>query len=464
LNCIHLCIPLRDAAAARVARVDENQPFRVEFKSQVLVRTVEGVDKVAAEASEFRRRLERGLPGAGQNTTSASSGSDRGEGISAGAGSGAGTSAARSKKQQQAPSVRSARGGAAVVAAPTMVTTFPDVHARERLRAMGEPRTDWSVYTAFAKDPRSQQLALKAGAGYDEPATTPAALGTAARVEKGFDFFKLAPGSDDLFTRSHKAQYFQSEVVNQLVFGNRPGGTFLEFGGGDGVMHANTYFFEKVHKWKGICIEPVLAHYLDILDERECTAIHGAVCAAGGTRTFVEVLGTQGWGGFADSYSESSWDKIRTGVKAEELALRLTKVTCFTLSEIVAMMGIAVLDYLIIDVEGKEYEVLQTLDFGSRHFPKVLVVQIEVNERHYEIREYMTARGYLPPIRIDANHPDDIYIHKDLAGPELDERIRKSEVGCTEACRRVQMCKRESWRRDSAICSESVWVDGPPES
>jgi hypothetical protein len=49
------------------------------------------------------------------------------------------------------------------------------------------------------------------------------------------------------------------QYVYETFFRRRPElqgkGVFVEFGAEDGVFNSNTYFFEKVLKWRGVLVE-----------------------------------------------------------------------------------------------------------------------------------------------------------------------------------------------------------------
>lgn len=206
-----------------------------------------------------------------------------------------------------------------------------------------------------------------------------------------------------------------------------------------------------------MCIEPVLEHYLDILERRSCKAFHGAVCDAPGTREFIEVRGNQGWGGFGDTFSEDHWQDIEKGFREGKLQVVVSEVRCYTLPELLASLGIEHIDYMIIDVEGFEHGVLSGLHLETPGaFPGVSVLQVEVNDKALPIRQLMARAGFSDPIRIDAMHPDDIYVSKELE-PQVRRNLLRTTLACQEQCRKPVFCPSTTWLPDSEKCSETLW-------
>merc|ERR1711865_647541 len=56
---------------------------------------------------------------------------------------------------------------------------------------------------------------------------------------------------------SFKSQHGQDRYAYQTFFPDASsGGTFIEFGARNGVDHSNTWFFEHIHQWHGVLLEP----------------------------------------------------------------------------------------------------------------------------------------------------------------------------------------------------------------
>eukprot|EP00966_Prymnesium_polylepis_P102672 2378404-Prymnesium_polylepis.1 len=57
----------------------------------------------------------------------------------------------------------------------------------------------------------------------------------------------------------YKGQEGQDKWVDQHIFRGRRGGVFVDLGCYDGVTYSNTWYFERVLNWSGVCVEPNVA-------------------------------------------------------------------------------------------------------------------------------------------------------------------------------------------------------------
>ena len=256
------------------------------------------------------------------------------------------------------------------------------------------------------------------------------------------------------FRKSLRAQYFQDETVNVLVFENRTSGYFLEAGAGDGDFHSNTYFYEKYLGWKGICIEPLPHHFENVQRVRSCMAFNGALCDREGPRSFIDFTTLKGHSGFYDTFPTEKQRNVNNAV----YPFKNITVQCYTLDQVVKQAGFPRLDYMIIDTEGYEYDLIKTFNLNNPSFP-INVVQVELNRNPSELRELFRKSNFLDPVRIDEHHPDDIYISKRLMSEtELQRRISTATVACSERCRRPVTCAAHQQATDKVECSTTQWT------
>ena len=174
----------------------------------------------------------------------------------------------------------------------------------------------------------------------------------------------------------------------------------MEFGASDGVSNSNSYYFEKHLDWKGICVEPVIPDYNALLKTRSCKAYQGAVlptCENSTVRIAVTPFrGTSGVRGH-----ELDGGHVRAadlGAKWGD-KVREYNVPCYTLQGLLEEAGYDHVDYLAIDTEGGELEIVEAFPWGEF---EVDVVQIEAvsktpkNTRdRVSIIEAMRENGYV---------------------------------------------------------------------
>ncbi len=162
------------------------------------------------------------------------------------------------------------------------------------------------------------------------------------------------------------AQNFE-DVMLYRVFRDRPTGFYIDVGAADPVHHSVTKWFYDLG-WSGINIEPRQAFFEAL--RRERTRDINLNCGAGaesGEAVFYELSHTNEWSSFDDAV------RIAAAKREETLVERPIKIC--TLDEIIERHAPGrPIDFLKIDVEGWEQQVLRGLDL-TRHRPTIFIVE-----------------------------------------------------------------------------------------
>lgn len=156
-------------------------------------------------------------------------------------------------------------------------------------------------------------------------------------------------------------------------------GTFLEFGAYDGVTFSNTFLLEKRFNWSGVLVDPIPKHFEQMRLHRDCISIHAAITV--NKKEFVKIL-------------ESPASNLSKPVNKSNITNKTHKVPAFTLVEIIDKYFPAKsLDFLSIDVEGEDLEILASVDFSKY---EINAICVEHNNRigSQEILKYMEKSGY----------------------------------------------------------------------
>ena len=179
-------------------------------------------------------------------------------------------------------------------------------------------------------------------------------------------------------------------------FGERREGFFVEVGAHDGVTFSNTYFLEAVG-WDGICVEPNPVRYRELVKNRpHSRALHAALVSAPANRVTLHVVRDE------DCLSHIRDDaRQRARVRVAGGPVEAVSVPAMTLDAV--LDGVArPVDLISIDVEGAELEVLEGLDL-VRKGPRVLLLEDNSQGADTRVREYLSAHGYAPRARLEAN-------------------------------------------------------------
>lgn len=193
----------------------------------------------------------------------------------------------------------------------------------------------------------------------------------------------------DAMRRKHAGRarsQFGHDAFVLAVLGERTGGYFVEVGVGDGVHLSNTHLLEHGFGWRGLLIEPNPAFHDSIRARRTATLDTRAAFSRGGeTMGFV-------------SYEElSTLLPFRDGDGHRRDGRPVIRVETATLDDILARHGApGAIDYLSIDTEGSELEVLKGLDL-ARYRPRVMTVEHNhVAARRRAMIRHLARHGYRP--------------------------------------------------------------------
>jgi len=206
--------------------------------------------------------------------------------------------------------------------------------------------------------------------------------------------------------RQYFSQSGQDWFIDQVLIKERRGGVFVDVGGYDGVTGSNTLFFEMFRAWTGLLIEPVADLLARACEVRRNPCIGAVVSGEASECDFLEVTaGFRQMSGRFETYDADLLKRLRAHPEHGEL---IRRVETRTLADILSEHRLSQVDYLSLDIEGGELDVLKTFPFEA---VKVGIFSIENALGHPEIHALMTARGYR---LVEFLGVDEIYCRADL--------------------------------------------------
>jgi FkbM family methyltransferase len=204
-----------------------------------------------------------------------------------------------------------------------------------------------------------------------------------------------------------QGQLFQDLWV-LFELGEPSGGYFVEFGATNGVTMSNSHLLEKHYGWQGILAEPNPEYHDRLGRERDCHISHKCVYARSGER--MQFLCT-------DQAVFSRLAEVNPGDlhEAEKRANpRAIEVETVALEDLLQEFGAPdTIDYLSVDTEGSEHDILAAFDF-SRRFVRCLTVEHNFTPLRDALHDLLTAQGYIRRFP-EFTRFDDWYIHRDAA-------------------------------------------------
>jgi FkbM family methyltransferase len=192
----------------------------------------------------------------------------------------------------------------------------------------------------------------------------------------------------------------------------RRGGYFVEFGAADGVGLSNTLLLERSFGWNGIVAEPARAWHEELRKNRQCIVDTRCVWEQSGQQlTFIEPA--DAFYGTISGYADLDDNQLE---RRDSVSYPVETVSLNDLLE--EHSAPSKIDYLSVDTEGTEFEILSTFDF-DRYDVRVITVEHAYNPtRRDRLREHLGARGFKLVLG-EMSRWDDWYVGRDVTLPSL---------------------------------------------
>ena len=187
-----------------------------------------------------------------------------------------------------------------------------------------------------------------------------------------------------------KSQYRQDLfALKELKI--KENGFFVEFGATDGVTGSNTFLLEKEFGYKGILAEPNPKQRKNIKKKRNAIIVEECVWDKSGENLKLTDNGDLSTIDLLEN------NKFSFTVKTISLTDMLEKHNAPSL-----------IDYLSIDTEGSEFDILSTHDFSKYNF-SVITVEHNYTEQREKIYKLLSQNGYIRKYK-ELSMQDDWYI------------------------------------------------------
>jgi len=174
-------------------------------------------------------------------------------------------------------------------------------------------------------------------------------------------------------------------------------GYFIDIGADDGMCASNTCLLERFYDWTGICVEPNprsnAFEYLKI--NRKCICENVAVFSENTEVEFIARVKKSQLSGILNP------DFHGQAIEAVSQKHPVSIIKAVTLKSILDKYNAPkIIDYISIDTEGSEYEIIRVFPFDRYQFRLITIEHNAFTERDVDIkkqkniRELLIANGY----------------------------------------------------------------------
>jgi len=184
--------------------------------------------------------------------------------------------------------------------------------------------------------------------------------------------------------KEYFSQYGEDRALDKIF--QKSSGFCIEVGGYDGVTGSNTYYFERLG-WDCLVLEPMPDFCKKIREARFCRVIEVAASNKDGVASFfvadgVETLSTM-------DGSKNHFERIKTsGGGLSEITVQTRK-----LANILDELLVREIDFITIDVEGHELEVLEGMEL-ERISPRIIIVEDNSYGLDNALCSYLKSKSY----------------------------------------------------------------------
>ena len=178
------------------------------------------------------------------------------------------------------------------------------------------------------------------------------------------------------------SQYGQDMVVAELL--PQRNGTFLDIGAFDGMSFSNSFYLEKHLGWTGVCVEPNPVQFGRLQECRSCHCEQAAVVARATDEMEFTILAGEGamLSGLCSVASGEKTSRIERMMAEGRTHMEKVRVSCRTVPEILGNASLTKVDFISLDIEGGELEIVKALDFDEMG---TSVIAVEANNNSREL-------------------------------------------------------------------------------
>ena len=189
-------------------------------------------------------------------------------------------------------------------------------------------------------------------------------------------------------------------VLNELNF--KKNGFFVEFGATNGINGSNTYLLENKFNWRGILAEPAKIFYNELNKNRKCFIETNLVWKNSQSR----LLFHEDFAGGLSTIKKFIDHDTQIRKRNKEYILETISLNDL----LVKYNAPKIIDYLSIDTEGSEFNILNNFDFNKYKF-RIITCEHNFTPNKNKIHKLLTKNGYVKKHSSLVSFVDDWYVY-----------------------------------------------------
>jgi len=206
---------------------------------------------------------------------------------------------------------------------------------------------------------------------------------------------------------NHSEEYYsqlKQDILAIVINKHKTHGFFVEFGACDGIENSNTLLLEKKYQWNGILAEPCVSYNTLLEKNRSAQIDKRAVFGTSNQLINFKEVVVPSLSGIESFFGRDKHSKVRKKGRSYQVQT----VSLFDLLE--QNNSPNVIDYLSIDTEGSEFDILKNFNFNSKYHIKLITVEHNYIQHNRErLKKLLEEHSYIR-ILPEISKWDDWYI------------------------------------------------------
>ena len=188
----------------------------------------------------------------------------------------------------------------------------------------------------------------------------------------------------------------QDKYLETNIFKGYKNGFYVDVGAHDGLSINNTLYFEKNNNWTGVNIEANKTVFDKLVINRPNNInLNCAVCNNDGETDFLCNTGyTEMISGIKDTFDSRHLHRLENENREMGSKTEVIKVKTKKLETICDENNVSHINYLSIDVEGAEFEVIKSINF-DKVFIDVIGFENNYNDTSIPIIKYLENKNFV---------------------------------------------------------------------
>ena len=205
--------------------------------------------------------------------------------------------------------------------------------------------------------------------------------GLISEIDKLFDLMLTINGGEN------SRWQFKQDIFALMVNKFKKDGYFVEFGATNGYDISNTYILEKQFGWRGVLAEPAKVWHENLIKNRDCKIEFDCIWRTTGERLDFDMVEE------GELSTLSIFSNNDEHAKARQAKTTYVVNTISLIDLLKKYDAPKVIDYLSVDTEGSELDILSAFDFNQYRF-NCITIEHNFTGNREKLKSLLELNGY----------------------------------------------------------------------